>query len=467
MRRPISLTLRINTFFGISALIVFFGFGWFIENSIKQHFDKGDAEELEDIAHSVTQAMRSHKTEIDDSHLIQRLRDFLVGHHGVILEVIGSDNRVFFRSDHSVDLSQFSAHPPDHDHMSTLFWSNSDNTYRILTHYGINSATLDDHFTVSVAMPIDYHLDFLVSFRNALWTMIASGIVFMSIMSWIAVRQGNAPLRNIVAQIHRIHANELNTRLDPNAVPTELADLATSFNQMLARMEQDFKRLSHFSADIAHELRTPVTNLLTQTQVALSQTRSIEEYQEILYSNIEEYERMAQMIGDMLFLAQTENRLVELKVEEINLVTEIENLLEYFEMWAEEKNITLSFQGQAFISGDRVMIRRIITNLLSNAIKYTPAHNQVSINLSSNQNNETTICVENTGTHIPSEHIPNLFDRFYRVDASRQRSNAQSNDSSGLGLAIVKSLVEIHGGKIDVSSENNITRFCAIIPATR
>ena len=460
MRRPISLTLRLNLFFGISALIVFSGFGWFIERSMEHHFRSGDAEELEIIATAVTQAMHTHPEDTSDALLLQRLNDFLIGHHGVILQVMRADKSIFFKSAGKLDLTQFSIDSSNKVNTSTQRWNDGEHTYRILTYYQIKSSNSNESYTMSVAMPIDYHLIFLANFRYALWSMIASGIFIMSIMGWLAIRQGHVPLHNIISQIRRIHANELNTRLSPDSVPHELEDLAISFNEMLARMEQDFQRLTNFSADIAHELRTPVTSLLTQTQVVLSQIRSNDEYKEILYSNIEEYERMAQMIGNMLFLAQTENGLVELDAVEINLSEEVQSLYEYYEAWADEKGVSLSFTGNATVVGDRLMLRRVIGNLLSNAIKHTSSGNKVSIKLSHEMNNDTSICIENTGADIPMEHIPKLFDRFYRVDASRQRNG----DSTGLGLAIAHSIVEIHGGNIEVISSEGITQFTVKIP---
>jgi len=143
----------------------------------------------------------------------------------------------------------------------------------------------------------------------------------------------------------------LNTRLSPKTLPKELTDLAVSFNEMLERMKDAFLRLSNFSADIAHDLRTPVTSMMTQTQVALSRSRSIDEYREILYSNIEEYEHMAQMINDMLLLAKADNDPGNLNPTQVNLASEVNILFEYYEAWAEEPGVTLKLEGTATASG--------------------------------------------------------------------------------------------------------------------
>jgi two-component system heavy metal sensor histidine kinase CusS len=176
-----------------------------------------------------------------------------------------------------------------------------------------------------------------------------------------------------------------------------------------------FTRQSNFSADIAHEIRTPITNLVTQTEIALSQSRSQQELEEVLYSNLEEFSRMSRMVSDMLFLAQADNQLIP-EQRELDLAEEVHKVFEFFEAWAEEKAVALRFVGShCRVTGDPLMLRRAISNLLSNAIRYTPAGQAVTIALS--ESAETVrLVVENPGTPIAAEHLPRLFDRFYRVD---------------------------------------------------
>ncbi len=464
MRRPSSLTLRLTLLFGVAAAMVFSGFGWFIERSIENHFRTEDVAELEAIAGTVSQTLSARGAADVPTALRQRFSDILVGHHGAALHVAGQDGRTLFASPGGPDLSTITA-TASSDSGSLRRWSDADHSYRILIRRldaAANASANEGVYTLSIAVVIDSHLRFLDHFRRTLWLMIASGIVVMGLMGWVAVRRGHAPLRNIVAQIHRISASELNTRLSPDTVPSELTDLAVSFNEMLERIEAAFQRLSNFSADIAHELRTPVTSLLTQTQVALSQSRGIDEYREILYSNIEEYERMAQMISDMLFLAKADNGQYELDSVDIDLAQEVQDLFEYYEPWAEELGVSLAQEGHATVPGDRPMLRRVLGNLLSNAIRHTPSGNAVRVRLDRSAGQTVSICVENPGPVIPAEHMPRLFDRFHRVDASRQRSG----DGAGLGLAIAKSIVVIHGGKIEASSTETCTRFHISLPAS-
>lgn len=456
MRRPASLTLRLTLLFGFAAGIVLSGFGVVIERSIDHHFRSEDAAELRSIADAVSAALSARGGINDPTSLERRFGDTLVGHHGAVLYVTGRDGEILFASPGEPDLSTL----PRSASETVRTWSDAAHSYRLLTRLVRPEAGPPrGPYTVAVAVTIDSHLHFFENFNRTLWAMIASGIAMTALMGWFAVRQGHAPLRSIVERIHRISAEELNTRLRPETYPRELTDLAESFNAMLERMDRSFQQLSNFSADIAHELRTPVTSLLTQTQVALSQSRTVDEYREILYSNMEEYEHMAQMIGDMLFLAKADSRLFEAGNAEIDLAAEVRDLFEYYGPWAEEQQVALECAGNARVSGDRLMLRRAIGNLLSNAIKHTPSGATVKVQLGSDDQ-AATIAVENPGKTIPAEHIPRLFDRFFRRDNALHRGN----EGAGLGLAIAKAIVEMHRGKIEASSTAAGTVFRITLP---
>ena len=194
--------------------------------------------------------------------------------------------------------------------------------------------------------------------------------------------------------------------------------------------------------------------------IALSQSRSPQELEEVLYSNLEEFSRMSRMVSDMLFLAQADENLLIPERLPLDLQTETIKVFEFFEAWAEEREVKLRFVGQpSLIEGDPLMIRRVINNLLSNAIRYTPRGMSVTVQVSL-QDDSIIYRVENPGTPIPAEHLPRLFDRFYRVDPSRQRKG----ENSGIGLAIVKSIVRAHGGKIGVTSDTVATCFTIALP---
>jgi two-component system heavy metal sensor histidine kinase CusS len=230
---------------------------------------------------------------------------------------------------------------------------------------------------------------------------------------------------------------------------------------MLARLEGSFRRLSDFSADIAHELRTPISNLMIETQVALSRSRTADDYREILYSSLEEYEHLARMITDMLFLAKADNGLLVPNREELDLAREVDAVVEYYEVLAAERNIRLRRSGEGRISGDRLMLRRAIGNLVSNAVRHAPEGGEVTIELSPGEQGGIRIAVVNPGEPIATEDRNRIFDRFYRVDPSRQRSG----EGAGLGLAIARSIATAHGGSIEAVATTTGARFELALPA--
>lgn len=199
---------------------------------------------------------------------------------------------------------------------------------------------------------------------------------------------------------------------------------------------------------------------MTQSEIALSQNRTQKELEDVLYSSLEEYTRMTRMVSDMLFLAQADNNQLIPDRVMFDLRAEVMKVFDFFEAWAEERNITLKFNGMpCLVEGDPQMFRRAINNLLSNALRYTPEGQAVTVSLTE-QDSYFVLMIENPGTPIPEAHLPRLFDRFYRVDPSRQRKG----EGSGIGLAIVKSIVVAHHGKVRVESDARSTRFILSVP---
>ncbi len=460
MKRPLSLTLRLTLLFGTAITIGLLVFGWVVERSIEHHFKAQDIGELKVVTRAVEHAIATTAAETGLAGISQRFDDILVGHHNASLYITDARGRPVYVS-RGADLAKLPP-PPEKDLSQGVVqqWHDGQHSYRVYRRLVFPLVeTPSEQFLISVAVNTDFHILFLQRFHRSLWATVAIAIAVMAVMGWIAVRQGHKPLHRVVEQISRISASELNTRIDPDTVPVEIRELALSFNELLQRLEEAFNRLSNFTADIAHELRTPVSNLMTQTQVALSQARSEEEYREILYSNMEEYERMAQMIGDMLFLAKADNGQGLAHIEEIDLAKEVKKLFDFYEAWAEEQQVGLVLEGSARVEGDRTMLQRVMSNLLSNAIRHTPARQQVTVRLRPG-GEEVEIAVKNPGEPLAAEHLDHIFDRFYRVDPSRQRGS----EGAGLGLAIAQSIVQAHGGKLRAASDANSTRFTATLP---
>ncbi len=460
--KSISLTTRISLLFAAAASLVLLTTGFFLTHVLETHFKEEDWVELTGKQELIQNFFKHANSQKQLDSLPRQLDDALVGHPGLEVVVTDAAGRIWFatsEADIPDALLKLCQTPSSRCTPGSLQeWTQAGESYR-----GIAvPITANDNmsYTVFVAQDIQHHEHFMSKFRAVLAIAIGLAAFATASLGWIATRWGLSPLREVTNLVASISAEHLAERLPTTDLPPELKPLATAFNAMLARLDDSFRRLSEFSSDIAHELRTPISNLMTQTQVALSSARDKDAYKEILYSSLEEYERMAQMVSDMLYLAQTDNGLLKPGLEKVDLAGETQGLFDYFEAWAEERKVSLTQSGSASVTGDRLMLRRALSNLISNSIRHTPQGQTVKISLDS-RGGKATVSVENPGPEIPAEHLPKLFDRFYRVDPSRQRKG----DGAGLGLAIVKSIVDVHGGAISVTSANGTTRFELTLPA--
>ena len=459
--KTLSLTTRISLLFAAAASLVLLITGLFLTQVVERHLKEEDRVELTGKLELIQNLFKHAYSQERLDLLPRQLDDALVGHPGLAVVVTDAAGGIWFATS-AADFPRSLLHDCQTHSKGCM-----PGTLQEWTQAGINyrsmavtiSAGSDKPYTVVVAQDIQHHERFMSKFGAVLAIAITLAAFATAGLGWIATRWGLSPLREFTDMVAGISAERLSDRLPTTGLSTELKPLATAFNAMLTRLDDSFRRLSEFSANIAHELRTPISNLMTQTQVALSSARSKDEYKEILYSSLEEYERMAQMVSDMLYLAQTDNRLIKPGVEKVNLANETQGLFDYFEAWAEERAVSLTQTGSAAVSGDRLMLRRALSNVISNAIRHTPPGQTVRVFLQSDAD-KAILSVENPGQAIPEAHLPRLFDRFYRVDPSRQRKG----DGAGLGLAIVKSIVTAHGGSISVTSTNEATRFRITLP---
>jgi two-component system heavy metal sensor histidine kinase CusS len=238
----------------------------------------------------------------------------------------------------------------------------------------------------------------------------------------------------------------LHERVPPNEWPRELQPVAIAFDEMLDRLEDSFTRLSQFSADLAHELRTPLANIRGEAEVALTRPRSPNEYQAVIESSIAECERLSAIIDNLLFLARAEAAEGQVRRTLFDARAAADKMIAYYEEVAEERKLHLTCTGVAEVFADSVLFARTVSNLLDNALRFTPDGGAIEIEVSS-ENGAAKLVVRDDGAGIAPEHLPHVFDRFYRVDSSR------SSEGTGLGLALVKSIAELHGGSVAITSE--------------
>ena len=301
-------------------------------------------------------------------------------------------------------------------------------------------------FTIQVAQ--DRSSDEQVEKRFGILVLVVlSGSIFASVLIAISVtRRGLRPLEEMKRSLERIGPTHLNERVASANWPRELQPLATAFDEMLKRLDDSFTRLSQFSADLAHELRTPIANMLGEAQVALSRDRSSAEYRETIESTIGECERLSGIVDNLLFVARADAAREPIARKRFDARAAVEKIAAFYETIAEDRHVAINCSGQGEISADPALFERAIGNLVDNALRFTPENGSIQIALA-DHTKDFEVAVSDNGSGIAAEHLPRVFDRFYRAESSR------GSDGAGLGLALVKSIVDLHGGTARMQSE--------------
>ena len=461
--RSLSLTARLAILFAAMASGLLIVVGIAVDRAVSAHFDELDRHELSAKLTAIGTLIGSVSDETALDALPRRLDDALAGHDTVALRVeiprLGWTHTL--QVEHFATAGQAPGNQDAvrkwHDGQGQLFIGSGTTIALPLPEPVIAEVTL--------GLDITHHAHFLRTMRLQLGAGISAAALLAAMLGWLAARKGLAPLRTVTATASRLSAERLGERLSVRDAPPEMRALVEAFNGMLERLETAFRRLGDFSADIAHELRTPVSNLMTETQVALSRSRGADDYREVLHSNLEEFDRLARMISDMLFLAKADNGLLPRPAETVDLHDEARALLEFYDALAEENGIRLTLEGTASATGDRLMLRRALSNLLSNAIRHTPRGGEIGISIEASEGTAKPVAIEvrNPGEPIPPDRLPLLFERFYRLDPSR----ARTGDGAGLGLAITRSIVDAHGGSIGITSTDGWTTVRIELPGKR
>ena len=301
-------------------------------------------------------------------------------------------------------------------------------------------------FTIQVAQ--DRSSDEQVERRFGILALVVlSGSIFASILIAIPVtRRGLRPLEEMKRSLERIGPTHLNELVAPASWPHELQPLAIAFDEMLKRLDDSFPRLSQFSADLAHELRTPIANMLGEAQVALSRDRSAAEYRETIESTIGECERLSGIVDNLLFVARADAAREPVERKRFDARAAVEKIAAFYETIAEDRHVAILCSGQGQISADPALFERAVGNLVDNALRFTPENGSIQIALDE-RTKDFEVAVSDSGSGIAPEHLPRVFDRFYRAESSR------GSDGAGLGLALVKSIVDLHGGTATIQSE--------------
>ncbi|MEI6270492.1 MAG: heavy metal sensor histidine kinase [Methylococcaceae bacterium] len=445
--KPWSITARLTLLYIISASVILLSIGWYLHQTLTETLAQDNRQFLLKEIQLLRTVLHEQPTNLE------RLAD--EQGEGIDLPVGRYYSRILDETGHSVletpgmeslptatQFPEFGEIPET----NTVVQKISDGrTVMLMAAY---TKTLPRQ-TIQIVLDMTYQAALLAKYQHHLMVALFFGLLFSTLAALLIARQGLSPLVQITRHIEGITATQLHEQLDPACWPKELSTLASAFNAMLLRLAESFAQLTQFSADLAHELRTPINILMGETEVVLSRSRNADEYREILESNLEEYGRLSRIVETLLFLARAENTEIPLRTVRLDGREELEASCSYHEALAEEKGIHLVCQGQGFIYADPQLFKRVLSNLLLNAIQHTPSGGKICISLCSTENESTEVSVQDNGCGIATEHLSKLFDRFYRVDPAR------SEEGTGLGLAIVKSIMDLHNGTVVIESTPN------------
>ena len=452
-----SITGRLALLYTLSALTIlvlatFFSY-WALSNNLKQE-DKQFLAEKITVQRAILKERPEDERDEDERDLEQEVKwersapQFTRSYSRVLDE----KGKTIIETKDMGDIipaSSFTAPVgPDTTPEEAVKWRRRGKTYLLMEAWARLGDTSGKKRLLQIALDVSQEERLIADYRQKLIVVLILGVLLSAGAGIAIARRGMRPLEEIIKTVERVSASQLDERVGRAGWPLELRSLATAFDDMLRRLEESFARLSQFSADLAHELRTPINNLRGEAEVALSRAREPEEYRHVLESSLEEYGRLSSMIDGLLFLARAESAKATITPSVFDARRELDAVVQFYDALAEEQGITVTCRGDASIEADPLLFRRAISNILSNALRYVPSGGKVEFLIGQKKGQPVEVIASDTGPGIAPEHLPYIFDRFYRADQAR----TQSSQGTGLGLAIVKSIMELHGGTVEVQS---------------
>lgn len=465
--RPWSLAARLTAWYAASAFLLIFCATAFLYGVLFRNLDREDDQFLADKVRVLRQQLRERPAETQalwreaegeratrqDGQIYVRLLD---ENGSPVMETAGMG--VELATTVFPDAGPVGAEPGP----STEVHTPAGKTFLVVAVRAALGRSGGRSRVIQLAFDRTYEEALLSGYRRNLLLVLGVALVACALVGYRIARRGLRPVAAIAATACRIRATTLHERIDAGRYPAELSALAGTFNEMLDRLQQSFSRLGRFSADIAHELRTPVNNLRGEAEVALGKPRSPEEYRDVLGSCLEECGRLSHMIDSLLFLARAEHPETQAAKEPLDVGRELSAIREFYEAAAGERGITLRVGSGEGVVGhlDRTLFQRAVGNLVANALAHTGPGGVVTLS-AARDGPAVRVEVADTGCGIPACHLPHVFDRFYRVDESRSNASGRV----GLGLAIVKSIAGLHGGSVSAASEvGKGSRFRICLP---
>jgi len=454
MKPPRSIVGRLTLWYAASAFLLVLVSTAVLYAALASNLDTEDDEFITDIVNIVSESLRDHP---DDISGLRRMVEWEWTHRQygqIFVRVLTTDGGTLVEtpdmpSTLSADVfptpGDSSAYPTQGVDIVALGES-----FRVVAALTSTGHSPEDMRLVQVALNQAREEDLLADYRQPMMLVLGIALLLCAAVGYAIASRGVRPLTHITTAAKRIRSNTLDSRITLDGLPNELVTLGETFNAMLGRLEESFGRLSRFSADIAHELRTPVNNLRGEAEVALRQLRTADEYRGVLESLLEEAVRLSRMIDSLLFVARAEHPETEISREPLRIADELAVVKEFYDAPASEAGVSIVIDADRSLYAelDRTLWQRALSNLVANALDYTPRGGAITLR-AQQCGSDVLIHVSDTGVGIPSDSLPRVFDRFYRADSARRGPAGRL----GLGLALVKSIVTLHGGSVDVESE--------------
>jgi two-component system, OmpR family, heavy metal sensor histidine kinase CusS len=459
--RRLSLSVVLVCVFTLISLVTFYLVGGYLYANLRTQLLRMDGEEVLIKAQHLRSLVAAEDSAQELQKHVTRFAGQVVGSNAFVVQIRTQDGmKLVDFNPSSLPVSVASLIPDDVPARATDIrqWNSSAGP---ATHGVAVQAQLHDGevLTIVVGRSIDDVLGMLNGYRDTILRAMALGAFVAIVLSYILVHRALRPLHDITEEVSHINVEELNVRFSLKNSSPELREIGSSMNEMLARLERGFRLLEQYTENLAHDLRTPVNNLRGQTEVLLSRERSVEEYQALLASNLEEYERLSRMIENILFLTRAGNAQIAVRRTDIDLAEQLQQVAEYFEGLADESGVSLDVRASGTIKADAVLFRRAISNLIANSLRYTPPGGVIELTAAL-EGGGALISITNPGPEIAAEHLDKIFERFYRIEEARTNSAS----STGLGLAIVRSIMELHDGRASAENREGSVRFHLFFP---
>lgn len=455
MNHWMSLRWRITLWFGGSMAVILLGGGTMtyvlLRNQLFERIDNGLHEEFADVLGEVQKG--------NDRHTMLGWLERRFGRHeGFDFQITGPGGERIF-SNQRLGERRLPIPAERGDQTNELFETFSVaglGEYRIVTR---SASGPDGPLVVQVARSLDGVDRELVEVLSALAIAGCAAMILTAGGAYLLSRRVLAPVDRMTAAANEIDARQIGRRLDVVDRDDELGRLGLTLNHMLDRLELSFQEMQRFTADASHELRTPISVIRAEAEIALGKPLPEGDKQELLGSILEECQRLTWITDQLLALCREDAGVTQINCEPVDLSQLAHDVAETMRPLAEAKDQKLSASGNGhlLVRGDPVRLRHVVYNLVDNAIKYTPAGGAVTLSVTGAER-QVRLVVEDTGVGISSEHLPRVFERFYRVDKSRSRAAG----GAGLGLSIVQSIVSAHGGTVELASSPGAGTHCTV-----